>query len=150
MRCEEIGQTIRRARVDKGYRSRASLVDSHLRGVITQEGLRKIEMGERIPLLENLRKITDALDIKASVVQEMEEAALQKNLSRAARRSGSQKAFKVEGSSVRYLPPKKELEKMVREIVTNLVELVGKYGVMEEDLDHFRMHARDELLKRLI
>jgi len=150
MRSEEIGKTIRRARVDKGYRSRASLVDSCLRGVITQEGLRKIEMGERIPMLGNLHKIADALDIEAPVVKEMEEAALQKNISRAARRSGSPKAFKVEGSSVRYLPPRKELEKLVREIVTDLVELVDRYGVMKEDLDHFRMHARDELLKRLI
>jgi len=149
----EIGKTIRQARIDHGFKSRASLVGTKkLKGKITQEGLRKIEQGERVPRLENLRALAEALDIGPKNIRKLERMALEANVARVTRRAGNATVtFQIEGKPLRIdaLPPKRKSEAFVRDTVHQLVEIVSKYGIMEEDVEHFRRYARSVLYKQL-
>lgn len=149
----EIGRAIREARLDHGFKSRAALVETKkLKGKITQEGLRKIEQGERVPRLENLRSLADALLIGPKKTRALEKMALEANVVRMARRAGNATVtFQIEGKPLRVdsLPPKRKTESFVREAVSNLVAVVNKYGILDADVEHFRRHARSILLKQL-
>ena len=149
----QIGRTIRDARLDSGFKSRASLVGTKkLKGKLTQEGLRKIEAGERVPRLENLHLIAQTLGIGPRKTKELEKLALKTNIQRVTKRAGNATVtFSINGSPVRVeaLPPRRKTEAFVRESVNKLVEVVQKYGVMPEDIDHFRRHARSILLQQL-
>lgn len=139
--------------MDGGFHSRASLVETRkLRGVITQEGLRKIEGGERVPRLENLQALASVLGLGPKKTKELEKLALEANVLRASKRSGNASiSFIINGKPLRVepLPPKRKVEKFVREAVDVLVNLVTKYGVMDADVHHFRMNARHVLLSHL-
>lgn len=148
-----IGDEIMQTRLMSGYTSRAGLVETKkLRGKITQEGLRKIEHGERVPRLENLQLLCEVLGISKRKTKEMEKLALEANIQRVARRAGNVTVtFEIEGKPVKMfaLPPKRKTEMFVRDVVGNLVKVVEKYGVLEADIDHFRRHARAALLRQL-
>jgi hypothetical protein len=149
----EIGKTIRQARIDHGFKSRAALVGTRkLKGKITQEGLRKIEQGERVPRLENLRALAETLEIGSKNIRKLERMALEANVARVTRRAGNATVtFQIEGKPLRIdaLPPKRKMENFVRGTVTQLVDVVNKYGILDADVDHFRRHARSILLKQL-
>jgi transcriptional regulator with XRE-family HTH domain len=149
----EIGKEVMRLRLDRGYTSRVSLVESRpLKNKLTEEGLRKIEAGERVPRVETLHRICKALGLSARKTKILEKRALEKVVERAARRSGNIAVkIEIEGSPVFVprLPPPRKVETFVRDSVTDLVEIVRLYGVMERDLDHFRMHARAVLHRKL-
>lgn len=149
----EIGRTIREARLNKGYSNRSAFVQTRkLSGKITGEGLRKIEEGERVPKFHNLRLLADALDLSDDVVRSMEKKALKTNVERVTRRAGNiPVSFKIDGEPMKIatLPPHRKVEGFARDVVEELVKLVDKYGVLPEDLVHFRRHARHVLLKRL-
>lgn len=149
----EIGRVIETARLAHGYESRQQLVDTRkLRNKITQEGLRKIEKGERVPRLENLQMLCEALGISGRRTKELEKLALEATMKRAARRAGNATiTVQLEGKPIKVfaLPPKRKTEKFVREVVTELVSVVDKYGVMPQDIEHFTRHARSILLRKL-
>lgn len=149
----EIGRTIETARLANGYESRQQLVDTRkLKNKITQEGLRKIEKGERVPRLENLQMLCEALGISARKTKELEKLALEANVKRVAKRSGNATIeFKIEGKPMKIfaLPPKRKTESFVREVVTDLVRIVDRYGVLPQDIEHFTRHARSVLLSKL-
>lgn len=149
----EIGRVFEAARLSHGYTSRASLVETKkLRSKITQEGLRKIERGERVPRLENIRLLSEVLGLSERRTKALEKLALEANIQRVTRRAGNATVdFKIEGKPVKLfaLPPKRKVEHVVREIVEELSQIVYKYGVMDEDVEHFRRHARHSLLKRM-
>jgi transcriptional regulator with XRE-family HTH domain len=151
--AQEIGKIIRDARIDKGFPTRASLVGSRpLKGKITQEGLRKIEQGERVPRFENLELIARTLGLSDKSVKKLERLALQTSIARATRQAGNvDVSFRIEGRPMKVmaLPPKRKTEAFVRGAVEDLLKVVNKYGVLPEDLEHFRSHARDILLKKL-
>lgn len=151
----EIGRIIKNARLRQGYVSRASLVDTKtLRGKITGEGLRKIEEGERVPRMENIRLLAKALKLDENpvLVRKLENLAVRQYVTRAARKAGNCAIeFKINGTPMQVLPlpPKRKSEAFVRAVVEDLVKIVDKYGVMQEDLEHFRRHARAQILSRL-
>lgn len=149
----EIGNTLRQARLDMGYTSRATAVETKkLKGRITQEGLRKIEHGERIPKLENLQRLAETFGLSQKKTQELVRGALEANIKRAAKRAGNATVtFQIEGRPVRVhaLPPNRKVEAFVRETVEKLLGRMEKYQVRPEDLVDFRMHARAILLKQL-
>lgn len=148
-----IGDEIMTSRLAHGYETRSSFVESRkLKGKLTQEGLRKIEHGERVPRLENLRLLCETLGISKKKTKEMERLALEANIQRVARRAGNATVtFEIEGKPIKIqaLPPKRKTEAFVRDAVSELVMMVDKYGVMEADVDHFRRFARSALLRRL-
>jgi hypothetical protein len=148
-----IGDTIMEARLAKGYSSRASFVETkQLKARLTQEGLRKIEHGQRVPKLENLRLLGETLGLSPRKLRELERLALEATIERAARRAGNATVtFEIEGKPVKLyaLPPQRKTEKFVRDVVSKLVTMVSRYGVLDEDVEHFRRHARSTLLKRL-
>ena len=148
-----IGAAIMEARLAAGYQSRASLVETKkLRSKLTQEGLRKIEHGQRVPRLENIRLLGETLGLSQRKLKELERLAMEANIARTVRRSGNATVtFEIEGKPVKLfaLPPKRKTERFVREVVGELVKVVNRYGVMEQDVEHFRRHARSALLKRL-
>jgi transcriptional regulator with XRE-family HTH domain len=148
-----IGDAIMEARLANGYRSRASLVDTKkLKSKITQEGLRKIEHGQRVPKLENLRLLAETLGISQRKIRELEKLALEANIQRATRRAGNATvSFEIEGKPIKLfaLPPKRKTEAFVRRTVDELVRVVNRYGVLPKDTEHFRRHARSILLRRL-
>lgn len=149
----EIGRAIETARLANGYESRQQLVDTRkLRNKITQEGLRKIEKGERVPRLENLQMLCDALGISGKKTKELAKLAVEANVKRLARRAGNATiTFQLEGKPIKVfaLPPKRKMESFVREVVTDLVSVVDKYGVLPQDIEHFTRHARSILLRKL-
>lgn len=150
----QIGDTIRKLRLDGGYTSRASLVDSRpLKGKITQEGLRKIEAGERVPRLETLHRLTTALGASPSTVKRLETLALRTSIERATRRAGNVKVhFSIQGKpmDVESLPPKRKTEAFVRKTVSDLIEVAERLGLIaDEDDEYFRQHARHIILKNL-
>jgi len=151
--AEAIGRVIKQARLDQGYQSRSSLVGTKgLKGVITQEGLRKIEGGERVPRLENLHALASVLGLGPKKTRELEKLALEASIKRVTRRAGNAPVtFSIDGKAVRLdvLPPKRKVEKYVRETVEQLISLVAKYGLLDEDIKHFRMNARHILLSKL-
>lgn len=153
VQAEAIGRVIKQARLDNGFKSRASLVETKkLKGVLTQEGLRKIEGGERVPKLENLHALAGVLGLGVQVTKALEKLALEANIKRVTRRAGNASvSFIIDGKPVKIeaLPPKRKVEKYVREVVDKLVVVVAKYGVLEADLQHFRMNARHILLSNL-
>lgn len=149
----KIGKVIEEARIGHGYTSRQSFVDTRrLKGTITQEGLRKIEKGERIPRLENLRRIGQTLGINDRRMKELEELALRENVKRVAKKSDRQVVLHISGKPmvVNPLPPKKKHEDVTRRAVDRIVEAtVDKYGVLPEDIEHFRRYARAIILEEL-
>jgi transcriptional regulator with XRE-family HTH domain len=151
--AKEIGEAIMQARLEHGYNSRASLVETRkLKTRITQEGLRKIERGERVPRLENLRLLCETLGISRSRTKQLESLALDAVIQRVARRAGNATVtFEIEGRPLKVfaLPPKRKTEAFVRDVVRELVSVVDKYGLLDKDVEHFRRHARNVLLKRL-
>lgn len=151
--AQEIGRIIREARLDKGFTTRASLVESRpLKGKITQEGLRKIEQGERVPRFKNLDLIARTLGLSKMKVHELERLALRTSIERVTKQiSNSDVTFEIEGRpmKVKTLPPKKQVEHFVRDSVEELLKVVEKYGVLPDDLVHFRRTARHLLLKKL-
>lgn len=148
-----IGGMIRDARLENGYTSRSSLVGTKkLKNRLTQEGLRKIEQGERVPRLENLHLLCSVLGISKKKTTQMERLALEANIQRATKAAGNATvSFKIEGKPVKMyaVPPKRRTETFVRDVVGELVTIVRRYGVLDEDVDHFRRHARSALLKRM-
>lgn len=151
--AREIGTALMQARLEHGFSSRASLVETRkLKTKITQEGLRKIERGERVPRLENLRLLCETLGISERRAHQLERLALEANIKRVTRRAGNATVtFEIEGRPVKMfaLPPKSRTESFVRDVVGELVGLVDKYGILEKDVEHFRRSARNVLLKRL-
>jgi transcriptional regulator with XRE-family HTH domain len=151
--AREIGEVLMQARLEHGYESRASLTETRkLRTKLTPEGLRKIERGERVPRLENLRLLCETLGISDRRAKKLERLALEANVQRVTRRAGNATVtFEIEGKPVKVfaLPPRRKTEAFVRGVVGELVSLVDKYGLLEKDVDHFRRHARNVLLKRL-
>lgn len=151
--AKEIGEVIMQARLEHGYNSRASLVETRkLKTKITQEGLRKIERGERVPRLENLRLLCETLGISDCKSRQLERLALEANVQRVVRRAGNATVtFEIEGRPLKVfsLPPRRKTEIFVRDVVKELVSVVDKYGILEKDVEHFRRHARNVLLKRL-
>lgn len=149
-----IGETIRKLRVDGGFKSRASLVGSRpLKGKITQEGLRKIEAGERVPKLETLRRLTKALGASETTTKMLEDLALRKSIERVTRRVGNVKVrFSINGRpmDIERLPPKKKTEAFVRKSVSELMEVANTLGLlMEQDEEFFRLRARSILIENL-
>jgi transcriptional regulator with XRE-family HTH domain len=150
----EIGETIKKMRIDKGYESRSSFVESRtLKNKITQEGLRKIEAGERVPKIDTLRRLTKALGASSRVVKQLERLALEKHVERATRRAGNVDVkFSIEGKSVEVttLPTKKRTEDFVRRTVDDLIEIGNRLGITDgQDEKYFRQHARNILLRNL-
>lgn len=150
----EIGKALRQARLDNGFKSRAALVETkRLKGKITQEGLRKIEQGERVPRLENLRSLAEALSIGPKNTRKLERMALEANVLRVARRAGNATVtFQIEGRPLRVdaIPPKRKTEAFVREAISKFGPLLSKLGIeIEEDLLYFKRHARSILLEQL-
>lgn len=148
-----IGKAVRNARIDAGYTNRSEFVRTgKLKGKLTGEGLRKIEDGERIPRLENLRLLGEALGMSKKTVKDLERAAMTQAIERAVRSAGNADVeVKILGAPLRLLrlPVTRKVETFVREIVTELLSAVEKYGVMEEDINHFRRYARSSLLRHL-
>ena len=151
--AQEIGRIIREARLGAGFSTRASLVESRpLKGKITQEGLRKIEQGERVPRFKNLDLIARTLGLSKKKVKGLEELALRTAVARVTHQvANSDVTFEIEGKpmAVKALPPKRKSEEYVRASVEDLLKLVDGYGVLAADLAHFRRMARHILLKRL-
>lgn len=151
--AQKIGKVIYQNRLNQGFKHRSDLVDTaSVKGRLTQEGLRKIEQGERIPRLENLELLGKALNLSKKKVQELEEMALEENIKRVTRRAGNAPVeFKIHGHALKMtaLPPTRKTEAFVRETVSDLIKLVEKYGIMAEDVEHFRRHARGILTKKL-
>ena len=149
----EIGRTIRAARLDAGFSTRASLVESRpLKGRITQEGLRKIEQGERVPRFENLDLIARTLGLSKKKIRELKELALRSSVARVTQQIANvDVTFEIEGRPMKVatLPPKRKAEGFVREVVEELLKLVDKYGVLPQDLEHFQRHSRHILLTKL-
>lgn len=151
----EIGETLRKARLDRGYESRASLVETRkLRGKIGSEGLRKIEAGERIPRLENLRILGEALGLPERKIKELEKKALVVNVERQVRKAGNVNAtVHITGTPVRVeaLPPRRKVEAYARKTVNDLIVLADRMGwfQIEQDREWFRRHARSTLLRNL-
>lgn len=151
MNTEEIGKVLMRARQDKGYSRNALVQTKKLKGKITGEGLRKIEYGERIPRFETLRLLAETLGISDRNIRNLERQALEKTVERIAKKTGREKVtFQVEGRAVRLLatPSSSQLENRVRSAIEDLTKLVDVYGVMKEDVAHFRRHARSVLIKQ--
>ena len=147
-----IGRTIMQARVDAGYSRNALVHTRKLKGRITGEGLRKIEQGERVPRFENIKLLGDVLGLSDHKIRELQHLALEKNVERVTKRSGNASVtFQIHGKPVKVeaLPPKRKTEAFVRSVVEDLIKIVDKYGVMREDLEHFRRHARNQMFKHL-
>lgn len=150
-----IGKTLRNARLDSGHKSRRAFVHGSavLKNRITPEGVRKIEHGERVPKLENVRMLAKALDLPEKKTKELETWALQASVGRVARRSGNADiSFRIQGSpmQIQRLPPKKKAEDFTRAVVSDLMPILTKIGVeIPEDFDYFRRVARSTILKRL-
>lgn len=148
----EIGRVFEEARRDKGF-SRAELVQTAvLKGRMTTEGLRKIEMGERVPRFQNIRRLGRALGLSQRRIRELERVALEKSVERVAKNvPASSVTFHIQGRPVQTLqaPTHRKAEAFVRNVVQELSSLVDKYGVMPEDVDHFRRHARAVLHQKM-
>ena len=150
-----IGEVIFAARRDKGYASRASLVETvKLKGRITQEGLRKIEAGERIPKLENLRLLGEVLGLGVKKIRQLEKLALSESVKRVTRRAGNVSATVLIDSKpirVESLPPKRKVEEYARKTTEEIMSLAEKLGWFKipEDRAWFRRHTRQTILKNI-
>lgn len=151
----KIGKIIEAARLEKKFNSRAALIDQpKIKGKLTGEGLRKIEHGERLPRLDNLRLLTEYLGVPEPKIQEMEKLVLKKSIERAARKAGNaQILFFLDGKPIRItrLPSKKKAEDFTRSVITELEALGEKLGwwAIAEDKEWFRKQARAIILKKL-
>lgn len=151
----KIGKVIEAARLGAGYKSRAALINApKIAGKLTGEGLRKIEHGERLPRLDNLRLLSEHIGIPEDKIQEMEKLVLKKSIERAARKAGNaQILFFLDGKPVRVtrLPAKKKAEEFARDVVAELELLGEKLGwwAIAEDKEWFRKQARNIILKKL-
>lgn len=152
--AQEIGNTIRQLRLEGGYDSRSSFIGTKsLKGKLTQEGLRKIESGERVPKMETLHRLTHALGASPEVVKKLEHLALEKSIERATRRAGNVSVqFAIDGQmlDVSALPTKKQTEDFVRKTVDDLIEVTKRLGMDgPDDEKYFRQRARAVLLRNL-
>jgi hypothetical protein len=150
----EIGKVLKNARLDSNNTSRRQFVQKkELKGKITSEGVRKIEEGERVPKLENIRLLAGALNLPKKQVKRLEDMALKKTVERATRKAGNiSVTFKIAGEPmlIQRLPPKRKAEMFARDVVQDLIPVLGKLGVeIPEDIDLFRRTARSMVLKRL-
>jgi transcriptional regulator with XRE-family HTH domain len=151
---QQIGQIIEDARTKLGYDYRSDFVNTKtVRGKLTQEGLRKIERGERVPRMETLHLLGNALGLSKRRIRKLEEMALKKHVERATKRAGNvDVTINLEGEpiKVKSLPAKKKVYRFVQEAVDELAEIVYKYGVFDQDVEHFRQHAKEVLYKKLL
>jgi hypothetical protein len=150
-----IGKELKNARIDSGYTKRRQFVaKSELKNKITPEGVRKIEEGERIPKLENIRMLCSALSLPKKKEKELENLALKASVSRVVRRAGNAKVtFRIEGVPVQIqrLPPKKKAEEFARDVVSDIIPFLNVLGVeIPEDIENFRRVARKAILDRLV
>lgn len=148
-----IGKIFYEERIRCGYISRSSLVESkQLKGKLTGEGLRKIEQGERLPRQENIELLGKVLGLSDSKIKEISTLAMSENIKRVTRRAGNVDVkLEIDGKAVRivHLPPMQKVEEFAREVAEELVKMVDSYGVMEEDISHFRRYARSVILRHL-
>lgn len=150
-----IGDFIFQARRDAGFKSRASLVESsRLKGRVTQEWLRKIEAGERVPKLENLRLLGEALGLGIRKIKQLEKMALGEQVKRVTRRAGNVAAtIQIEGVPIHVerLPPKKKAEAFARKSTEEIMALAERLGWFKipEDREWFRRHSRQVLLRNI-
>ncbi len=153
MESNRIGRALEDARLSKGFTTRSELVSQQkLKGKLTQEGLRKIEIGERIPRLETLRLLAKVLGLKRSVMKPLEHEALKTNIMRTVKKTGNATvSFSLDGVPVKMwaLPPKKKTEQFVRGTVTAMLKRLEKYGLSEQDLASIRMELREVLYSQL-
>lgn len=151
----KIGRALRSARIDKGHSSRRAFVHGSavLKNHITPEGVRKIEFGERVPKLENIRLLCKALDLPEKQMKDLEKMAMEVSVERVARRAGNANiTFRIQGEPLRIqrLPPKKKAEEFARAVVSDLIPFLLKIGVeIPDDLDYFRRVARSAILARM-
>lgn len=151
MNTSEIGQVLMKARMDKGYSRNALVHTKKLEGKITGEGLRKIEHGERIPKFATIRLLAQTLGLSDRNIRALERQALEKTVERITKKSGREKVtFQVEGRAVRQVtsPTDADLENRMRLAIEDLAKIVDRYGVMKEDIAHFRRHARGVLIQK--
>lgn len=153
METNLIGRAIEDARLRNGFSTRSELVNQpKLKGKLTQEGLRKIEQGARVPRLETLQLLAKVLGLTKATVRPLERAALRTNIMRAVKRSGNATvSFRIDGEPVKMfaLPPKRKTEQFVRSVVTSMLAKLEKYGLSEEDMGRIRMELREVLHSRL-
>lgn len=152
--AKRIGKTLKNARVDMGYSKRRQFVQkTQLKNKITSEGVRKIEEGERVPRLENIRMLGEALELPEKTLKLLEKLALRANVSRVAKRAGNAKiTFRIEGVplQIQRLPPKRKAEEFARQVVSDIIPVLTKLGMeIPEDVDYFRRNARQAILQRL-
>lgn len=151
----EIGEVIRKARVDQGFKSRKQLTDTRkLKKKIGPEGLRKIEAGERVPKIENLQLIGEALGLGPRKIKELETMALKVGVERATRKAGNVDAtVTIRGRPVHItsLPPKRKAEDYARRSTNDLIELGDRLGwfANPQDKEYFRRYSRAILLKNM-
>jgi len=149
---QEIGKVLKQAREEAGYSRNALVQTKKLKGKITGEGLRKIEYGERIPRFETLRLLAEALGISDRNIRALEKTALEKTVERTVKKLGREKVtFQVEGRPVKMAISNVSSSKVVnqvRQAIEDMTKIVNLYGVMAEDVAHFRRHARTVLLKQ--
>lgn len=148
-----IGTVLRNARLDAGYTTRVEFVETApLKGKLTDEGLRKIEEGERVPRCENIRRIARAAGLSDEMTRRLEQLALTKSVERVTRRGAGNASVTVhiEGTPVKVaaLPPRKEVETFLRAAVNETVELAKRYGTLQDEAA-FRRRARANLYKLL-
>lgn len=146
-----IGKVLMNARIEQGYSRNALVQTKSLKGKITGEGLRKIEYGERIPRFETLRHLANALGLKEKHIVALERQALEKTVERITKKSHREKvSFQIEGRPVRMVTTQSssKLENKVRDAVEQMTSVMNLYGLMNEDVAHFRRHARTILLKQ--
>ncbi len=153
--AQKIGKTVRDARLDAGYETRTSFLETaKMKKKLTEEGLRKIENGERVPRLRNLRLLCAALGLPHNETKGLEDLALRTNLERAAHQAGNEKCVvRVTGKTVSVRPDRAQLqeEEFARKSVNELIELITSMGGFstEEAETYFRRHARHVLLANL-
>lgn len=151
----KIGRTVRDARLDAGYDTRASFLDTvKMKKKLTEEGLRKIEAGDRVPRLETLRRLCGALGLSTPTCKNLEELALRTNLERAAVQAGNGGCVvQVRGKviSARPAQAQPQQEEFVRKSVDEIMEVVGQMGgfATPDMKSYFRRHTRRVLLSNL-
>lgn len=152
--AREIGNVLRDARIGSGNTSRNAFAQQvKIRGKITGEGIRKIEEGERIPRLENIRLLGEACGLSKTKIKALEKKALEVNVKRVTKRAGNATVeVKIDGKPLRVvaLPPHRKAELFTRTTVNSLIEVLAKLGVDNpKDIEYFTRHARSTILKNL-
>lgn len=151
--AKNIGAEIRNTRIRRGFVTRAAfLKEAGLN--LTQEGLRKIEAGERVPKLENLRRIGEVLRISPRRLKELETLALAFKVERVTRKAGNVTAtVRIDGKPLRVesLPTQRKTEEFARKTTEEIMALAERLGWFKipEDRDWFRRHTRQTILTNI-